>query len=51
MVKFDPHIPRTRGRLPWPYDPLLTDKQQWRIIAAGLLIAALICGIIYLVKR
>lgn len=45
------HIPPKRGRLPWPYDPLLTDKQQWRLISIGLAIAALVCLVIYLVKR
>lgn len=38
------YIPRKRSRLPWPYDPLLTDKQQWRLISAGLAILALVCA-------
>lgn len=38
-------IPRKRGRLPWPYDPLLTNKQQWRVISIGLLILAIVCAI------
>lgn len=45
------YVPRKRSRLPWPYDPLLTDKQQWRLISIGLFVAAVICAVIYLVKR
>lgn len=37
-------IPRKRSRLPWPYDPLLTNKQQWRLISVGLLLLAIICA-------
>lgn len=37
-------IPRKRSRLPWPYDPLLTQKQQWRLISAGLAVLAIICA-------
>lgn len=38
------YIPRKRSRLPWPYDPLLTNKQQWRVISVGLLLLAIICA-------
>lgn len=49
MVKFDPRIPRKRGPLPWRYEmvdrPQFSTKQQLRVIAGGLLLIAIICGL------